>query len=82
MWATTTLMDLVGPYAQSTECPLEKWFRDAKIYQIFEGTAQVQRLVISRMQAQLYRERLAEAAEIAKEAVASNGAPEAAPAAA
>jgi acyl-CoA dehydrogenase len=50
MWATTTLMDLVGDYAQSTDCPLEKWFRDAKIYQIFEGTAQVQRLVISRMQ--------------------------------
>ena len=50
MWATTTLMDLVGSYAQSTECPLEKWFRDAKIYQIFEGTAQVQRLVIARMQ--------------------------------
>jgi alkylation response protein AidB-like acyl-CoA dehydrogenase len=50
MWATTTLMDLVGEYAQSTECPLEKWFRDAKIYQIFEGTAQVQRLVISRLQ--------------------------------
>ena len=43
-------MDLVGPYAQTTDCPLEKWFRDAKIYQIFEGTAQVQRLVISRMQ--------------------------------
>ncbi len=52
MWATTTLMDLVGSYAQSTECPLEKWFRDAKIYQIFEGTAQVQRLVVSRMQRQ------------------------------
>ena len=51
MWATTTLMDLVGPYAQTTDCPLEKWFRDAKIYQLFEGTAQVQRLVISRMQA-------------------------------
>ncbi len=59
MWATTTLMDLVGPYAQSTECPLEKWFRDAKIYQIFEGTAQVQRLVVSRMQRNEYRERLA-----------------------
>ena len=54
MWATTTLMDLVGPYAQTTDCPLEKWFRDAKIYQIFEGTAQVQRLVISRMQAAHY----------------------------
>ena len=51
MWATTTLMDLVGPYAQTMDCPLEKWFRDAKIYQLFEGTAQVQRLVISRMQA-------------------------------
>ena len=45
------LMDLVGPFAQTTDCPLEKWFRDAKIYQIFEGTAQVQRLVIARMQA-------------------------------
>jgi alkylation response protein AidB-like acyl-CoA dehydrogenase len=73
MWATTTLMDLVGPYAQSTECPLEKWFRDAKIYQLFEGTAQVQRLVISRMQAREYRERLLEAAQIAGDA-AANGA--------
>ena len=51
MWATTTLMDLVGPYAQTTECPLEKFFRDAKIYQLFEGTAEIQRMVISRMQA-------------------------------
>jgi hypothetical protein len=55
MWATTTLMDLVGEYAQTTDCPLEKWFRDAKIYQIFEGTAQVQRLVVSRMQRQVRR---------------------------
>src|SRR6478735_6340057 len=69
MWATTTLMELVGPYAQTTDCPLEKWFRDAKIYQLFEGTAQVQRLVISRMQARAYQERFAEAAEIAKQAV-------------
>ena len=65
MWATTTLMDLVGPYAQTADCPLEKWFRDAKIYQLFEGTAQVQRLVISRMQAQDYRERLEWASELA-----------------
>ncbi|MFL5907526.1 MAG: acyl-CoA dehydrogenase family protein, partial [Solirubrobacterales bacterium] len=75
MWATTTLMELVGPYAQTTDCPLEKWFRDAKIYQLFEGTAQVQRLVISRMQARMYQERFAEAAEIAKQAAgSSNGA--------
>ena len=59
MWATTRLIDLVGPAAASS--PLEKWFRDAKIYQLFEGTAQVQRLVISRMQAAEYRERLEEA---------------------
>jgi acyl-CoA dehydrogenase len=69
MWATTTLMELVGPYAQTTDCPLEKWFRDAKIYQLFEGTAQVQRLVISRMQARTYQERFAAAAEIAAQAV-------------
>jgi alkylation response protein AidB-like acyl-CoA dehydrogenase len=69
MWATTTLMDLVGPYAQSTECPLEKWFRDAKIYQLFEGTAEIQRLVISRMQAREYAERLGYAAEVAEEAM-------------
>ena len=67
MWATTTLMDLVGPYAQSTECPLEKWFRDAKIYQIFEGTAQVQRLVVSRMQRQAYLDKMKEAAEVLKD---------------
>jgi acyl-CoA dehydrogenase len=63
MWATAALMDLVGPYAQTTDCPLEKWFRDAKIYQIFEGTAQVQRLVISRMQRTEHRRRLTEVLE-------------------
>ncbi|MFL5868070.1 MAG: acyl-CoA dehydrogenase family protein, partial [Thermoleophilaceae bacterium] len=70
MWATTTLMDLVGPYAQTTDCPLEKWFRDAKIYQIFEGTAQVQRLVVSRMQRRDYQEKLKEAAEVLETAAA------------
>src|SRR5918996_526567 len=69
MWATRTLMDLVGPAASSRDCPLEKWFRDAKIYQLFEGTAEIQRLVISRMQAEEYRRRLAEGAEIAAAAV-------------
>jgi acyl-CoA dehydrogenase len=64
MWATTTLMDLVGPHAQTADCPLVKWFRDAKIYQIFEGTAQVQRLVISRMQRAEYQRRLREAAAV------------------
>jgi acyl-CoA dehydrogenase len=70
MWATTTLMDLVGPFAQTTECPLEKWFRDAKIYQIFEGTAQVQRLVVARMQRADYLERLKAAADVLEPAPA------------
>ncbi len=65
MWATTTLMDLVGPAAWDTEHPLEKFFRDAKIYQLFEGTAEIQRMVISRMQAREYAERLGFAAEVA-----------------
>jgi hypothetical protein len=69
MWATTTLMDLVGPEAQSSDCPLEKWFRDSKIYQLFEGTAQIQRLVIARMQVAEYAERL----EFAKEVANLNG---------
>ena len=68
MWATTTLMDLVGPDAWSTECPLEKFFRDAKIYQLFEGTAEIQRMVISRMQAREYAERLGYAAEVVEQA--------------
>jgi alkylation response protein AidB-like acyl-CoA dehydrogenase len=73
MWATTTLMDLVGPSAQSMECPLEKWFRDAKIYQIFEGTAQIQRLVIARMQATEYAERLQFAKDVAASIGSLNG---------
>ncbi|CAN5247068.1 acyl-CoA dehydrogenase family protein [soil metagenome] len=68
MWATTKLMDLVGEYAQTTDCPLEKFFRDAKIYQLFEGTAQVQRLVISRMQRQDHQAKFQESAEVLQQA--------------
>jgi acyl-CoA dehydrogenase len=71
MWATRTCMDLVGPFAQTTDAPLEKWFRDAKIYQLFEGTAEIQRLVIARMQAADYRERLKDGADVAAEAIAA-----------
>ena len=88
MWATQTLMDLVGPYAQLTECPLEKWFRDAKIYQLFEGTAEIQRLVVARMQAADYRARRTPAEEALEQvkdlakasAASSNGGAEGAPA--
>ena len=72
MWATTALMDLVGPEAGLADHPLEKFFRDAKIFQLFEGTAQVQRLVISRMQA---AERRKLAADAPTEAAAQSGTP-------
>ena len=68
VWTTRTMIDLVGPYATTSECPLEKWFRDAKIYELFEGTAEIQRLVISRMQVTEYRDRLLEGAALAAEA--------------
>ncbi len=61
MWATAKCMDLIGPDAWSTDLPLEKWYRDAKIYQIFEGTSQIQRMVIGRLQVGEFRERLQQA---------------------
>ena len=74
MWATTECMNIVGPYAQTMDCPLEKWFRDAKIYQLFEGTAEIQRMVISRMQVAEYKKRLGENLEAAADAMRSGAA--------
>ena len=70
MISSRSNMDLVGPEASLTDHPLEKWFRDAKIYQLFEGTAEIQRMVISRMQAREYAERLGYGAEVAAAAMA------------
>lgn len=61
MWATAKCMDLIGPAAWDTDLPLEKWYRDAKIYQIFEGTSQIQRMVIGRLQVGQFRAQLEEA---------------------
>jgi acyl-CoA dehydrogenase len=41
-------MQLIGPDGSSTELLLEKWYRDVKILDIFEGTGQIMRLLISR----------------------------------
>ena len=45
---TEQAIQVLGGYGYIKEYPVEKWFRDAKIYQIWEGTAEIQRLVISR----------------------------------
>ncbi|CAL4106161.1 unnamed protein product, partial [Meganyctiphanes norvegica] len=47
-WGSTKLILVFGGNGYNTEYPVEKLMRDAKIYQIYEGTAQVQRLIIAR----------------------------------
>jgi acyl-CoA dehydrogenase len=48
MQATVDAVQILGGYGYIKEYPVEKWMRDAKIYQIWEGTAEIQRLVIAR----------------------------------
>ncbi|MCW2278185.1 acyl-CoA dehydrogenase family protein [Heliophilum fasciatum] len=47
MKVTTDAVQVLGGYGYSREYPVEKWMRDAKILQIYEGTNQIQRLVIA-----------------------------------
>ncbi|SCH05606.1 Acyl-CoA dehydrogenase%2C short-chain specific [uncultured Clostridium sp.] len=51
---TTDAVQIFGGYGYSKEYPVEKMMRDSKIFQIFEGTNQIQRLVVSRELAKLY----------------------------
>jgi acyl-CoA dehydrogenase len=48
VWATERAMQILGGNGYTREFPVERWHRDAKIYDIFEGTAEIQQLVISR----------------------------------
>lgn len=48
MAVTTKCVQLLGGYGYTREYPLERMMRDAKITQIYEGTSEVQRMVISR----------------------------------
>jgi acyl-CoA dehydrogenase len=48
MSVTTDAVQIFGGYGYSSEYPVEKLMRDAKIYQIYEGTSQIQRLIIGR----------------------------------
>lgn len=49
MKVTTEAVQIFGGYGYTKEYPIERFFRDAKITQIYEGTQEIQRLVISRM---------------------------------
>ncbi|UCF62638.1 MAG: acyl-CoA dehydrogenase family protein [Anaerolineaceae bacterium] len=48
MEVTTDAVQILGGYGYMKEYPVEKYMRDAKLHQIFEGTNQIQRLVIAR----------------------------------
>ena len=48
MWAATQAVQMYGGYGYVQDYPVERHFRDAKITEIYEGTSEVQRLVIAR----------------------------------
>ena len=48
MWATQEAIQIFGGYGYVTDYPVERLFRDAKVTEIYEGTSEVQRIVIAR----------------------------------
>ncbi|MDQ6810319.1 MAG: acyl-CoA dehydrogenase family protein, partial [Actinomycetota bacterium] len=48
VWVTERAIQILGGNGYTREFPVERWHRDAKIYDIFEGTAEIQQLVIAR----------------------------------
>jgi len=48
VWVTERAIQILGGNGYAREFPVERWHRDAKIYDIFEGTAEIQQLVIAR----------------------------------
>jgi acyl-CoA dehydrogenase len=48
MRVSTDAVQVFGGYGYNTEYPVEKLMRDAKIFQIYEGTSQIQRMIIAK----------------------------------
>ena len=48
MWVTTEAVQVLGGYGYIKEYPVERMMRDAKITQIYEGTNEIQRMIIAR----------------------------------
>ncbi|NLA68239.1 MAG: acyl-CoA dehydrogenase, partial [Gammaproteobacteria bacterium] len=48
MWITHQALQIHGGMGYSREMPIERYFRDAKITEIYEGTSEIQRLVLAR----------------------------------
>ena len=45
---TSEAIQILGGYGYTKEFPVERYYRDAKITEIYEGTSEIQRLVIAR----------------------------------
>jgi methylmalonyl-CoA epimerase len=65
MWVTTKAIQVHGGYGYSREYPVQRYFRDAKITEIYEGTSEIQRLVIARSVLRGERQKPVEAPEAA-----------------
>jgi len=50
MWVTTQAIQIHGGMGYSKELPIERYFRDAKVTEIYEGTSEIQRMVIARLE--------------------------------
>ena len=48
VWVTDQAIQILGGYGYMRDYPLERWHRDAKIFTLFEGTSEIQRLTIAR----------------------------------
>jgi alkylation response protein AidB-like acyl-CoA dehydrogenase len=48
VWVTEQAIQILGGYGYIRDYPVERWHRDSKIYTIFEGTSEIQRLIIAR----------------------------------
>ena len=48
MWVATKAVQIFGGYGYIKEYPVERYFRDAKITEIYEGTSEIQRMVIAK----------------------------------
>ena len=48
VWATERAIQILGGNGYTREFPVERWHRDAKIFTIFEGTSEIQRMIIGR----------------------------------
>jgi len=50
MWVTTQAIQIHGGMGYSKELPIERYFRDAKVTEIYEGTSEIQRMVVARLE--------------------------------